>query len=296
MVIAERISTKHPVVEAGEQIGINIIIRPWWGSRRTRNNRVHIVCNTVVYDAYNFEKRIVEPWCSNCRQHLPPSEIRVERIRHTWLCPRVRYPQVQTGAVVLWEGDCGIKGHNHRQNIEVLDIDESALLLRLSAGVTGRNFIIGLDDGHPFATAVPRRVITVQDAFDWLVPKLIRQAYILGKEVKRQGDWYFIPARDEPTTRPPHYSDLSVAGSNPALYTNRLYRDVPLIYNGVQTRHTGELVVYKGLINTTYGAPRVKGEIKAPDHPTLILDTWHIGVRRRSGTGMMDEATNPGAD
>lgn len=295
MVIAERISTKHPVVGAGEQIGIKILIRPWWGSRRARNDRVHVDCNAVIFDAYNFERHMVEPWCPNCRRHLSPREVRVERTRRIWLCPRVRYPQVQNGAVIVWEGDCGIRSHNHRQNIEVLDIDESALLLKLSAGAAGRNFLIGKDDGHPFATAVPRRVITVQDAFNWLVPKLIRQAYFLGREVKRQGDWYFIPGA-EPTTRPPHYSDLPVAGSNPTLYTNRLYQNVPLIYNGVQTRHTGETVVYKGLINTTYGAPRVKGEVRAPDHPTLTLEIWHIGVRRRSGTGMMDEATNPGGD
>ena len=296
MVITERIATKHPVVEAGEQISIKILIRPWWGSRRSRNNRVHVACNTVIFDAYNWESRIFAPWCPNCRRHLSASEIKIEHIRHTWVCPRVRYPQVQNGAVVVWEGECGIKSHNHRQNIKLLDIGESALLLRVSARQTGRNFLIGRDDAHPFATAIPRRVITVQDAFDWLVPKLIRQAYILGKEVKRQGDWYFIPAGGEPSTRPPHYFDLAVAGSNPALYTNRLYENVPLIYNGVQTRHTGELVVYKGLINTTYGAPRVKGEVRAPDHPTLILEDWHIGVRRRSGTGTMDGARNPGVD
>ncbi|GAI12871.1 unnamed protein product, partial [marine sediment metagenome] len=92
------------------------------------------------------------------------------------------------------------------------------------------------------------------------------------------------------------WNDNPVAGSNPELYHNRLYHNVFLVYNGVQTRHTGELVVYKGLINTCYGGPRVKGEVRAPDHPPLKLESWHIGVRRRGASGPGDESSNPGLD
>lgn len=296
MVTATRVSTKHPVVEAAEQIGVKAVVRPWWGSRREPNHRLHTTCGgDNVFDAWDFERHIIRPWCPQCRQHPPEAEIKLVTIPHKWLCPRIKYPQVQNGVVVFWEGECGMKGHNHCQTLEVIDVEDTAFLVKVRAGIAGRNFLIGKDSGHPFATAVVRYTSTVQDAFDWLVPKLVREAYILGKEVKRQGDWFFIPTGEDPLKRQ-NGGSMQVRGSDPHLETNILYHDVHLIYNGVQTRHVGSMVVHKGLINTTWGAPRVKGEVRAPDHPTLTLDTWHIGVRRRSGPGMMDENSNPGID
>ncbi len=294
---------EHPLVRlrlAADELGIPIDIRPWWGSRRETNRRLHTVCGDGdVFDAWDWERQIVRPWCHRCRRFLPEEEIKVVPMPHKWLCPRVKYPQVQGDTVIFWEGECGMrrstKGHNHRQSIELIDVGAHAFLVSLKTGIAGRNFLIGKDDGHPFATMIARRVITVQDAFDWLVPKLVREAYILGKEVKRQGDWFFILDKNDPLTRQ-NGGTMRVVGSDPGLETNILYHDVHLIYNGVQTRHIGSMVVHKGLINTTYGAPRVKGEVRAPDHPTLTLESWHIGVRRRSGSGSSDETSRPGLD
>lgn len=290
---------EHPFARlrlAADELGIPVDIRPWWGSRREPNHLQHTVCgDDNVLDAWDWEGYMTRPWCPRCRRFLPEEEIRVLPVPHKWLCPRVKYPQVQGGTVIFWEGGCGMKGHNHCQSIELIDVGETAFLVKLSTGIAGRNFLIGKDDGHPFATMIVRRVITVQDAFDWLVPKLVREAYILGKEVKRQGDWFFILDEEDPLKRQ-NGGRMQVFGSDPLLDTNTLYHDVHLIYNGVQTRHIGSMVIHKGLINTTYGAPRVKGEVRAPDHPTLTLDSWHIGVRRRSGSGTTDDSSRPGVD
>lgn len=290
---------EHPLVHlhpAANELGILVDIRPWWGSRREPNHRQHTVCgDDDVFDAWDFDRHIIRTWCHRCRRFLPEDEIKVLPMPHKWLCPRVKYPQVQNGTVVFWEGECGMEGHNHCQSIELIDVGETALLVSLRTGIAGRNFLIGKDDGPPFATAIVRRVTTVQDAFDWLVPKLVREAYILGKEVKRQGDWFFIPTDEDPLNRR-NGGSMQVFGSDPILATDTLYRDVHLIYNGVQTRHIGSMVVHRGLVNTCYGAPRVKGEVRAPDHPTMTLDSWHIGVRRRSSSGTVDETTRPGLD
>lgn len=287
----------HPLLFAGARTGIKVAIRPWWGSRRAHNHRVHTFCGEEVWLRWDLRTDRLEPYCRTCECHIPDSEVEVAVVPHTWLCPRVKYPQVQNGVVVVWEGECGIKSHNHCQTIEVLDLTDTALLIQLTAGAAGRNFLIGIDDEHPFATQIIRSITTVQDAFNWLVPNLVREAYILGKEVKRQGDWFFIPeTREVKEAKFWREWDLAVPGSHPLLKFRKLYHNVPLIYSGVQTRHIGEMVLYRGLKNTSYGAPRVKGEVSAPDHPALMLTSWHIGVRRRSGPGPGDESSNRGLD
>jgi len=296
--VEEQVGVRTPTLEElGVELGIPIKMRPWWGSRRARNEQVHTVCGTEVYDVWDIQRRIVAPYCPKCNSFLKPSNVAIRHVSHTWICPRVAYPMVEDDAVVFWAGECGLGGHNHGQSIEVVDTSESGLVVGIRAGITGRNFLVAKDDGHPFATALPRKIKTVQDAFDWLVPKFVRDAYILGKDVKRQGDWFFVPSDVDPVNQYRSDSDIRVVGSDPELWFNGLYEHVHLIYSGVQTRHVGEQVVYRSLLGASYGAPRVKGEVVAPDHPPMNLESWHIGVRRRSAPGTNgDSRSNPGFD
>jgi hypothetical protein len=167
------------------------------------------------------------------------------------------------------------------------------MLIRITVSTYPSHFLIGMDDGQPFVTPVNRKPRTVQDAFDWLMPNKVREAYALGLDVKRQGDWFFIPTAREPqicrrvwnNALPPMYSPFK---------QKTLYRGAPLIY-GARTRHTGGLVVYQTVAALAYHVPFVRGNVKAPNHPVLHLGTWHIAVRTRSTPGGNRDG-QPGVD
>jgi len=107
---------------------------------------------------------------------------------------------------------------------------------------------------------------------------IVREALVLGLNVKRQGDWYFIPTDREPKL---HKRGCRVHAATPSLQNNRLYRGAPLVWNR-QTNHTGGLVVYQTVQKMPYTIPFVRGNVRAPDHPTLHLKSWHMAIRSRS--------------
>ena len=294
--VETRVETRQITLEElGESLGIPIKVCPWWGSMRGRSRLIHSrrsrnfiggkCSGTVVpYMGGHF--------CLSCSTMVNPEEIERVPATRKWECPagptysRIKRPEVQENTVIIWEGPCQHPGHTHRQSIQAIDVDNDAraMILRVAASATPSHFLIGMDSGHPFVTPVLRRLTTVQDAFDWLVPNKVRDALVLGVGVKRQGDWFFLPTDKEPRV----YNGVStndwVWGSRPRLLLNTPYHGVHLIY-GAQTRHTGETVVYKNVLGLPHPAPIVKGYVRAPDHPALYLESWHIGVRTRSTPG-----------
>ncbi|GAI88375.1 unnamed protein product, partial [marine sediment metagenome] len=109
----------------------------------------------------------------------------------------------------------------------------------------------------------------------------VREAFTLGLDVKRQGDWYFIPVKKAPKLNGGYGPHVPL--SAPALRGGALYRGAALAY-GEQTRHTGGLVVYQSVLGLPYPAPFVKGVVKAPDHSPLCLNGWHMAIRQRRAT------------
>lgn len=267
---------------AGE-LDIPIVIRPWRGSRRALNRRIHTGCGGDVF----VWEEIGQARCRKCFKDIPVSATEIEQIPHTWEHPTVKYPEVQGGVVVFWQGPCGNKKHRHTQTLEVKAVGPTAFLVRIEAGGAGTNILVGVDDDHPFGTPVPRRITTVEEAFDWLAPKRVREAMVAGLDVKRQGDWFFVPADSLPIVddRPSDHRYDRVRGAQPRIYRRKLYQWALLVYNGNQTRHRGEQVVYHTLLRFNGEVPRVRGDVTAPDHPTLHLETWHVGVRRRTLPG-----------
>lgn len=268
--------------EVAAQAGIPIIIRPWWGSLRIRG------------------------WTAKDGDQFPGY----------WACPgrwgyyQPKPPEVQKGVVVFWEGPCRYhhpKAHQHCQTVEVVDAGEHAILVRMRVEKYTSAFLVGMDDGHPFVTQMLKRITTVEEAFYWLVPKMVLVEQVAGAEVKRQGDWFFFPyegevketrtrlwprlptrqhiqsLRERASTDPTAATALRVALRRPE--TNAIYSQAPLIYGWQEpTRHIGERVIFRSLPQ-----PLVKGTVTAPDHPTVVLDGWHVAVRRRStpaGDGM----------
>jgi hypothetical protein len=240
--------------ELGEMIGVPIVVRPWWGSVR-----------------------------GTCGK------------RRVWECPgqptgsRKKIPEVRKGKIVVWEGRCCYKAprdhgrryqrHVHAQTIKVISVARRTMLIAIHLSGTDAHFLLGVDEEHPFVVRVSGRPQTVKETFDWLMPKRVKEAIARGLNVSRQGDWYFIP-----TDIVPKRDSITgaVYGSRPELRTNTLYRGAPLVFNGSQTRHCGDLVVYQSIRGANGPVPSVRGNIQAPNHKALYLDTWHTAVRNQS--------------
>lgn len=280
----------NPVLDACARAGIPAIVRPWWGSARHESVLIHTLCGKMV-SLTNLKSL----WCYHCSRKVPVSEIKRVR-KGFYLCPagysynRITRPEVQGGRVVLWEGPCHLNKHTHQQSLTVIDESDSALLIEVKVCNSGTRFLVGLDDNHPFVTSVNRKPETVQDAFDWLVPNKVREAFILGKDVVRQGDWYFIPFEKKLWTYKGQPGEEDVLYRRPILrmriHVNFLNHDVPLVYGwGGVTRHRAELAVYKHILGLPYPVPVVKGRVTAPDHPDKIFDDWHIAIRHRRTSG-----------
>ena len=51
---------------------------------------------------------------------------------------------------------------------------------------------------NPFIVKLPHAVQTIQEAYDSLMPQAVKDAIAEGKDVQRQGEWFFIPAELPP--------------------------------------------------------------------------------------------------
>lgn len=309
--VEKQVETRQPTLEEiGESLGIPIKVRPWWGSMRDRSrlmhslksrNRIGGICGgTIIYTTLGISN-IRKPFCLWCNNFVRPEEVKRVPATRKWECPagpnysQLKRPEVQGGTLIIWEGQCKYRGHTHRQLVKVIDTDADsrAMIISVASSTVPSHLLIGMDSGHPFVTPILRKLKTVQDAFDWLVPNKVREALTLGIDVKRQGDWFFLPWGKEPRLNNGISTNDWVWGSRPRLLMHTLYHRVHLIY-GAQTRHIGETVVYKHVLGLPYPAPIVTGDVQVPDHPTLRLVGWHVGIRTRSTPGGNRDA--PGMD
>jgi hypothetical protein len=300
MVLASETRQKT-LEEVGRDIGLSIKVLPWWGSVRERKRPVHKKCGMLIHP-YNYGRTTF--FCPHCQERVEADDTERRYVfSRSWPCPggssrnQIKWPEVRNGAIVVWEGPCRARPgrrsrfHNHSQTVEVLDVDGQLILVAIRVSTAWSNFLLGIDDGHPFVRPVKRRETTVQDALDSLVPNKVREAFMLGLDVKRQGDWYFVPVQQAPKLADGYrYVPLS----SPGLRAGALYRGAALVYGG-QTRHTGGLVVYQSVQGLPYPAPFVRGVVKSPDHPPLRLNGWHMAIRQRRATWNRGQ-DNGGAD
>jgi len=249
----QKVETRETSLEGlGQMMGIPIKVLPWWGSRRQGSRS---------------RSGGVEMWLCPADPILPKKR-----------------PEIRDGFIILWAGECHYRGrwhreqHNHRQTIEVKDVRDHAILIEIRAYTSIRSrYLIGIDGTAPYIVQVFRRLESVEEAFQWLIPKRVKESIIQGLDVKRQGDWFFIPYNREPNFN--EWDDFLHYG----LYRrNHLFRNFPLVYNGAITRHRASLVVYNSVFGLPCEAPIVKGKVRAPDHEVLNLKDWHLAIRNRS--------------
>jgi hypothetical protein len=172
---------------------------------------------------------------------------------------------------------------------EVLDVrpDSRHIVLMVRDGGAKNKYLLGRDEGHWFAAAVPGDgVRDVRTAIESLRPTEIE-----GKRAVRQGEWFFVPARDvKEDVRAIHFNEpLSRgAGSKPHICEQMMRR------NGVavmvsRSYPTGlEKKAYEKLLESSEKARRmswqamvrdaevyVRGSVRHKDHRTIHLDGWH---------------------
>lgn len=245
--------------QLGEIIGIPIKVKPLWGS--IREGKV-----TEEYDP--------RP------QHQHRLRVRNPRYRR-WVCPLGNentplLPVANGKVIVVYSGRCGMQAfnkkhpHGHRQDIKVLEVDRrrKAMLVDIEArgakGYTrGLRVILGVDDGSPFVVRVigGKWNTTLDQAFQSLKPNCVKRAEAQGLDVKRQGDWFFIPVSGAPSSQCCEVDDVNVEDPK------------ALRHLGMPTRHYAEEIMCDRF--DTY----VRGIVNSPQHGDLYLETWHEACR-----------------
>jgi hypothetical protein len=197
------------------------------------------------------------------------------------------------------------------QEIVVLNVqprEKHLLLLSRQFGEQGQllakqKFLCGHDERHWFVAAIPENepVSTVAGAKIALKPEEIRtREEALGVSRKesfrrwnaafiRQGEWFFIPVaeikadpllilRNEPLSRgnggKPHWAEECYRSGGETVYVSGKYPSgiAAQEYNRLpeQERKRGNFRVMQ-----RDASVHVRGEIRHPDHETVVLNGWH---------------------
>jgi hypothetical protein len=172
---------------------------------------------------------------------------------------------------------------------EILDVQPSTrhLVLMVREGGLKSKFLLGHDERHWFAAAVPGdSVRDVRTAIESLRPEEIE-----GREAIRQGEWFFVPVlgvteksavihRNEPLSRG--------AGSKPHICAEMMRRGGVNVMVCRQYPTGVILAEYERLISTSLDASGfawrsmtrdaevyARGEVRHRDHKTIDVVGWH---------------------
>lgn len=118
---------------------------------------------------------------------------------------------------------------------------------------------------NAFLVELPHAASSIADAYESLKPDEVKRALAKGLDVKRQGEWFFIPVKGDDTP------DCRTDADRERWEPEQLYR--PLILQAGPNRpNTAEM----GIEAKAW----VKGKIEhsGREHATLFLKTWHKAV------------------
>lgn len=172
---------------------------------------------------------------------------------------------------------------------EILDVRPSShhLVLMVRDGKVKNKYLLGRDERHWFAAAVPGdNVRDVRTAIDSLRPD-----EVVGCEVIRQGEWFFVPRPGVSFTGLPVLRNEPLSrgnGSKPHM-CEELVRTGGVTVMVSQKYPTGlDLAAYEKLIASDSKAQRAfwrrmvrdaevfaRGKVRHADHRTIYLDGWH---------------------
>jgi len=86
-------------------------------------------------------------------------------------------------------------------------------------GVKKKRYLTGWDDGHLFLTQVYSTCMSVQEAIDRLTPKKVREAIEQGREVKRQGDLWFVKIQGD--TAKYQFTETEIRPGHRGMYNSK---------------------------------------------------------------------------
>ena len=178
-------------------------------------------------------------------------------------------PRIEDGVIVIEVG-VGYQSHKHYhfQNLYVVEVADNIALIEMRKGgdLYGAglwHYLIGVD-GVPFIAQVPNTIDTLAEALEYLKPAEVKRAEESGLDVKRQGDWFFVPISRTPR--------------------GEVEFGVPLDDDHV----ADEMVRLK---TVTY----VRGTVSHSQHQSLFLNGWHKAVRNKAiRTGRLFATTGGG--
>ena len=173
--------------------------------------------------------------------------------------------------------------------LEVLDVQPRShhLVLMVRQGREKLKFLLGRDDGHLFAAAVPGdNVRDVRTAIDNLRPTEIE-----GRRAIRQGEWFFVPEpgvadknavihANEPLSRggasKPHICEqLMRRGGTTVMVTSRYPTGISLgeYQQFLRSNPSARSLMWRRM--TRDAEVYARGEVRHRDHKTVDLYGWH---------------------
>jgi hypothetical protein len=172
---------------------------------------------------------------------------------------------------------------------EILDVQPSTrhLVLMVRQGSLKNKFLLGHDERHWFAAAVPGdSVRDVRTAIASLRPEEIE-----GRKAIRQGEWFFVPERGVSDTDAVIHRNEPLsrgAGSKPHICSEMMRRGGVTVMMCPQYPTGIGLAEYQKLIASNSKAASfmwrrmtrdaevyARGEVRHRDHKTIDLDGWH---------------------
>jgi hypothetical protein len=172
---------------------------------------------------------------------------------------------------------------------EILDVQRASrhLVLMIRDGAAKNKFLLGHDERHWFAAAIPGdNVHDVRTAIASLRPEELE-----GKQAIRQGEWFFVRDasvtdkgaiifRNEPLSRG--------VGSKPHICAEMTRRGGETVFVCRQHPTGISMPEYHRLLAANKAAAQwgwrrmtrdalvfARGEVRHPDHKTVTLDGWH---------------------
>lgn len=164
----------------------------------------------------------------------------------------------ETGQILIAVGE-GYRSnkHQHGQNVYVIKVSAEnrvALVeMRKYGDLYGSgmwHYLLGVDE-VPFVAQVPNTLDTLEEALDYLKPVTVKRAEEAGLDVRRQGDWYFVPVSRAPRGEVAH---------------NRPLDDDHVAADIIRKKS----VVY------------VRGVVVHRQHTAMELDGWHKAIQNKA--------------
>ncbi len=131
-----------------------------------------------------------------------------------------------------------------------------------------RRYLMGLDERHLFISGLPKEDInTVAEAHQALKHKAVVEAEKIGKDIKRQGEYFFVPLTK---AEEKELIDKVVADKRILCKRDKLQR-------GGQRSHFIRKIIRMRRKRKVYA----QGHVTHEQHQPLILPTWHRVYRNR---------------